>query len=145
MNPLNAFPYKNMRMIVDLIAEGEIGVRQIAATTGLCSFDSTEVADMVAYLSTFGRVEHIDDGWVIHPEDDESVYERFRTRYIETAKAIIEKLSTEAKTVTELSNETNLPKETVDLFLPFLADISRLGVITRCSTDWPITWCQVSS
>ena len=145
MNALNAFPYKHMRMIVDLITEGEIGVRQIAAATGMCSFDSTEVVDMLAYLSTYGRVEHTDDGWVIHPEDDESVYERFRTRYIETAKAILEKLSTEPKTVIELSKETNLSEEMVDLFLPFLAEISRLGVITRCSTEWPITWCQVSS
>ena len=145
MNPLTVFPYKNMRMIVDLIAEGEIGVRQIAALTGMCSFDSTEVADMLAYLSTFGSVEHTDDGWVIHPEDDESVYERFRTRHIETAEAILKQLSTEAKTVAELTKETNLSNETIELFLPFLAEISRLGVISRCSTDWPITWCQASS
>ena len=128
-------------MIVDLIAEGEIGVRQIAAATGMCSFDSTEAADMLAYLTTFGRVEHTEDGWVIHPEEDESMYERFRTRYIETAEAILKKLSTETKTISELSKETNLSKETIELFLPFLADISRLGVISRCSTDWPITWC----
>jgi DNA-binding IclR family transcriptional regulator len=132
-------------MIVDLIAEGEIGVRQIAAMTGMCSFDSTEVADMLAYLTTFGRVEHTDDGWVIHPEADESEYARFRTRNIETAKAILEKLSIEAKTVSELSKETNLSNETIELFLPFLAEISRLGVISRCYTDWPITWCQASS
>ncbi|MFX1299819.1 MAG: hypothetical protein ACFFAL_01250 [Promethearchaeota archaeon] len=135
MNPLNAFPYKNMLMIVDLIADGEIGVRQIAAVTGMCSFDSTEVADMLAHLSTFGRVELTDDGWIIHPEEHESVYERFRTRHIETAEATLKQLSTEAKTVAELSKETNLPKETIELFLPFLADISRLGVISRCSKD----------
>jgi len=111
----------------------------------MCSFDSTEATDMLAYLSTFGRVEHTDEGWVIHPEDDESVYERFRTRYIETAESILKQLSTEAKTVSELSKETNLSNETIDLFLPFLAEISILGVISRCSTDWPITWCQASS
>lgn len=132
-------------MIVDLIAVGEIGVRQIAAATGMCSFDSTEVADMLAYLTTFGRVEHSEDGWVIHPEDDESEYERFRNRHIETAEAVLKQLSTEAKTLSELSKGTNLSNETIELFLPFLAEISRLGVISRCSTDWPITWCQASS
>ena len=145
MNPLDTFPYKNMQKIVNLITEGEIGVRQIAAVTGMCSFDSTEVADMLAYLSTFGRVELTDDGWIIHREEHESVHERFRTRHIETAEAILKQLSTEAKTVSELSKETNLSKETIELFLPFLADISRLGVISRCSKNWPISWCQASS
>ncbi|MFX0078196.1 MAG: hypothetical protein ACFE8O_03065 [Candidatus Hermodarchaeota archaeon] len=145
MNPLQAFPFTNMRMIVDLIAEGETGVRQIAAATGLCSFDSTEVSDMLAYLTTFGRVEYTNGGWVIHSEDNEAVYERFRKRYLKTVEKILEKLSTYAKTIEQLSKETGLSVETVDLFLPFLADITRLGVISRCSTEWPITWCQVSS
>jgi len=145
MNPLNAYPFKKMQMIVDLIAEGEISVRQIAAATGMCSFDSTEVSDMLAHLTTFGRVEQTNDGWVIHPEDKESVYERFRQRHLKTVEAILAKLSAEAKTTNELSQETSLSKETVDLFLPFLADITRLGVISRCSTGWPITWCQASS
>lgn len=132
-------------MIVELIAERETGVRQIAAATGMCSFDSTEVSDMLAFLTTFGRVEHTSDGWVIHPEDEESVYDRFRQRHLKPAEAILGKLSAEAKTVNDLSQETNLSKETVNLFLPFLADITRRGVISRCSTDWPITWFQASS
>ena len=35
-----------------------------------------------------------------------------------------------------------LPIEKVDLYLPFLAEITRLGVISRCSTGYPATWCQ---
>jgi hypothetical protein len=145
MNPLQAFPFKNMRTIVDLIEKGDASVRQIAAMTGMCSFDSTEVSDMLSYLTTFGRVKHTRDGWVIHPEDEKSVYERFRKQYLKNVEAILSKLSAEGRIVEELSQATNLSQEMVDLYLPFLADITRLGVISRCSKEWPITWCQISS
>ena len=101
MNPLKAFPFKNMPLIVDLIKEGEVGVRHIAAVTGMCSFDSTEVSDMLVFLTAFGRVEHTEDGWLIHPENEEAEYDRFRQRYLKTPEAILKKLSTKAKTVDE--------------------------------------------
>lgn len=143
MNPLETFPFKNMRTIVDLVTEGEVGVREIAAATGMCSMDSTEVTDMLVYLTTFGRVEFTDNGWTIDPMDEDAVYDRFRQRYLESTEVILTQLSEEAKSVEQLSNETNLSKDTVEMYLPFLADITRLGVISRCSTTYPITWCQV--
>jgi hypothetical protein len=133
-----------MQIIVDLLAEGEVGISEIRSSTGLCSFDSTEVSDMLAYLTGFGRVEAKAEGWVIHSPDLKAVFERFRKAFLKDAVAILSQLSDEAKSIEQLATETGLPSDKLDLYLPFLADISRLGVISRCSTEYPITWCVSS-
>ncbi len=144
MNPLEEFPFKNMRTIVELVEEGEVDVSAIRSATGLCSFDSTEVSDMLAYLTSFGRVEAEEGGWVLQNAEVEAVYERFRKSFLEAAVALLSKLAEKAKSSEQLSKETGLALETVELYLPFLADITRLGVISRCSTEYPIIWCQKS-
>ncbi|MFW9830995.1 MAG: hypothetical protein ACFFD8_04410 [Candidatus Thorarchaeota archaeon] len=145
MKILNRFPFKNMPTIVDLLADGEVGIREIAATTGMCSFDSREVSDMLAYLTSFGRVTYSETGWSIQPPEEKSTYEQFRLHYINELTKILNKLSTSTKTVEHLSQETGLPKDAVNRYLSFLAEVTRLGVISRCSTTYPVTWCAVSS
>ncbi|MFX1318789.1 MAG: hypothetical protein ACFE9D_03400 [Promethearchaeota archaeon] len=144
MNPLEAFPFKNMRTIVDLVEEGEVDVSAIRSATGMCSFDSTEVLDMLTYLTSFGRVEAEEGGWLLQKTEEEAAYERFRKSFLEAAVAILSKLTEKAKSVEQLSKETGLKLETVEVYLPFLADITRLGVISRCSNEYPLTWCQKS-
>ena len=144
MNPLLAFPFKNMSIIVDLVEQGEAGIIEIRSNTGMCSFDSKEVSDMLAYLTGFGRVEARGEGWIIQKAGEEAVYERFRKAFLKDAVAILSQLSDEEKSVEQLSEETSLSADRVDLYLPFLAEITRLGVISRCSTEYPMTWCQKS-
>jgi len=144
MNPLEVFPFKNMRTIVDLIEEGEVDVSMIRSATGLCRFDSTEVSDMLAYLTSFGRVEAEEGGWLLQKAEEEAVYERFRKSFLEAAVALLSKLAEKAQSSEQLSKETGLALETVELYLPFLADITRLGVISRRSTEHPIIWDQKS-
>jgi len=144
MNVLQVFPFKTMPLIVDLIEEGETSIGAIRSSTGMCSFDSTEVSDMLAYLTSFGRVRPNDDGWTIQKVDEEANYDRFRKAFLKDAAAILSQLSDEPKSVNQLSQETGLPTELVDLYLPFLAEITRLGVISRCSLEHPVTWCQKS-
>ncbi len=144
MNPLQVFPFKNMPKMVDLIAEGEVGVGAVRSATGMCGFDSTEVSDMLAYLTSFGRVETKENGWIILRAEEEAVYGRFRKAYLKAPIAILSNLSEEVKSVEQLSQETGLSVETVDLYLPFLVEITRLGVISRCATEYPVIWCQKS-
>jgi hypothetical protein len=144
MNPLEAFPFKNMRTIVDLVEEGEGDVSTIRSATRMCSFDSTEVSDMLAYLTSFGRVEAEEGGWLRQKTEKKAVYERFRKSFLEAAVAILSNLTEKTKSVEQLSKETGLAPETVELNLPFLSDITRLGVISRCSTEHPVTWCHKS-
>lgn len=144
MNPLEAFPFKKMGVIVDLIADGEVNVSKIRAETGLCSFDSTEVSDMLAFLTSFGCVEAQGDGWIIQKADEESTYGRFRKAFLKDAVAVLTQLSGEEQTVEQISKETGLPNEKVKPYLPFLAEITRLGVISRCSMEYPVAWCQIS-
>ena len=133
-----------MSIIVDLIANGEVNVSEIRSATGMCSFDSTEVSDMLAFLTSFGRVEAQGEGWVIHKAEEESTYQRFRKAFLMDAVAILTQLSDEEQSVEQVSKEAGLPEEKVELYLPFLVEITRLGVISRCSTGYPVTWCQTS-
>ena len=144
MNPLEAFPFTNMGIIVNLIANGEVNVSEIRSATGMCSFDSTEVSDMLAFLTSFGRVEAQGDGWIIHRGSEKSTYQRFRKAFLKDAVAILTRLSEEEQSVDQISKETGVSEDKVELYLPFLAEITRLGVISRCATDYSVTWCQVS-
>jgi hypothetical protein len=144
MNPLEAFPFKKMGIIVDLIADGEANLSRIRSATGMCRFDSTEVSDMLAFLTSFGRVEAQGDGWIIQKAEENSTHERFRKAFLKDAEAILTQLSDDEQAVEQVSKEIGLPEEKVALYLPFLAEITRLGVISRCSTGYPVTWCQVS-
>ena len=144
MNPLEAFPFKKMSIIVDLIADGEVSVSRIRSETGMCSFDSTEVSDMLAFLTSFGCVEAQGDGWIIQKAEEESTFQRFRKAFLKDAVSILNQLTDEEQSVVQVSKQTGLPQEKVELYLPFLAEITRLGVISRCSPEYPVTWCQIS-
>ncbi len=144
MNALVEFPFKNMPIIVNLLEDAEVSVREIASATGMCNVDSTEVSDMLAFLTTFGRVESTEQGWIIHKLEEKAQYERFRKAFLKDVITLLSKLSINAKTVELLSQETNLSIQTVDSYLSFLKDITRLGVIGRCSTTYPTTWCRIS-
>jgi hypothetical protein len=144
MNPLETFPFKKMGTIVDLIADGEVNVSKIRSGTGMCSFDSTEVSDMLAFLTSFGRVEAHGEGWIIEKAEEESTYGRFRKAFLKDVVAVLTQLYGVEQSVEQISKETGLPNEKVERYLPFLAEITRLGVISRCSTEYPVIWCQIS-
>lgn len=133
-----------MTTIVDLIADGEASISEIRSATGMCSFDSTEVSDMLAFLTSFGKVEAHENKWGIQKVEEEPAYERFRKAFLQDAVAILTQLSDTGKSVEQISKEAELSNEKVDLYLPFLAEITRLGVISRCSIGYPVIWCQKS-
>ena len=133
-----------MTTIVDLIADGEASISEIRSATGMCSFDSTEVSDMLAFLTSFGKVEAHENEWLIQKVEEESTHERFRKAFLKDAVEVLTKLSGVEQSVEQISTETSLPNEKVERYLSFLAEITRLGVISRCSTEYPVTWCQIS-
>ena len=147
MSALQSFPFKNMPKIVNLLSgQDEIGIPEIARETGMCSFDSREVTDMLAFLTTFGRVEETRDGWAIVDNGKDSIYGDFRKAFLESIEKILCQLSTTSKSISHLAQETRVPKELVKEFLPFLEEITRLGVISRCSSaSFPRSWCVLST
>jgi DNA-binding IclR family transcriptional regulator len=143
MSTLQSFPFKNMPKIINLLSvQEEIGVSEIARETGMCSFDSREVTDMLAFLTTFGRVEKTKDGWTILNVEKGSILGEFRKAFLESIEKILRQLSTASKSISQLAQETQLPKELVEEYLPFLEEITRLGAISRCSSaSFPRSWC----
>lgn len=144
MNPLKAYPFKNMRTVVYLIEKGKVSVNEIRSSTGMCSFDSTEVSDMLSYLTSFGQVKLEKKGWTIQKPETDAVYDRIRKGFLKDAMTILEQLSDTGKSAAQLAQETGLSIDKVDSYLPFLAEITRLGIISRCSPAYPVSWCQKS-
>jgi len=143
MSTLQSFPFKNMKIIVDLLFDhDEIGIPEIARATGMCSFDSREVTDMLAYLTSFGRVEESTEGWTIVKFRKGSIFGDFREAFLESMEKILRCLTPSAQTAKEIAQETQLHQDQVEEHLPFLAEITRLGVISRCSSaSVSRSWC----
>ncbi len=144
MNPLTVFPFKNMQAIVDLVASAPAKVRAIQNATGMCFFDSTEVTDMLAHLTSFGCVKQTDQGWILEKAQKKSEYGKFRDRFLTDTKALYKSLGTNPKTVAGLVEETKLSEDLIQNYLSFLAEITKHGVISRKSGTITPVWSLVS-
>ena len=131
MNPLTKFPYKNMQVIAELLSKGKASVSDIQFESGHCYFDSTEITDMLSYLTTFGKVKSTDSGWIREPTGQQGKYGNFREHYLNDARDILESTTDEPKTVKQIAEETKKTSEAVELYLPFLEKITKYGVISR--------------
>ena len=140
MNPLTAFPFRDMRVIAEMVSKEKIPVMSIQRATGMCYFDSTEASDMLAYLSTYGQVQETEEGWKRISTNKKAKYDRIRKKFLEDAEAILNGLTETPKTVEQISEEIKKSKETIELYLPFLRDITQFGVITRGPEQYQRTW-----
>ncbi|MFX0095894.1 MAG: hypothetical protein ACFFBD_29415 [Candidatus Hodarchaeota archaeon] len=144
MNPLIAFPYKNMKKIIELISQGEISVSPIQKATGMCSLDSTEVSDMLCHLTSFGQVKKIEGKWIIEKTEYKGEYGRFRKRFLKDAIGILEGLSAVPRSIGEIANDIDKPHEIIELYLPFLEEITKLGSISRVAKKFRAAWYVLS-
>lgn len=144
MNPLLAFPYKNMIKIVELVSQEEVTAAPIQRATGMCHFDSTEVSDMLSYLTTFGRVKKIEEGWIIEKTELKAKYGSFRKNYLKDAEDILKTLTDTPKSTEEIANEADKDIKMVELYLPFLEEITKYGLISRVQGKFRASWQLVS-
>ncbi|MFX0063325.1 MAG: hypothetical protein ACFFC7_14205 [Candidatus Hermodarchaeota archaeon] len=140
MNPLLAFPYKNMLKIVELVSQEEVTAAPIQRATGMCHFDSTEVSDMLSYLTTFGRVKKIEEGWIIEKTELKAKYGSFRKNYLKDAEDILKTLSDTPKSSEEIASEADKDIKMVELYLPFLEEITKYGLISRVQGKFKASW-----
>ena len=144
MNPLIVFPFKNMQTIVDLVASAPAKARAIQNVTGMCFFDSTEVTDMLAHLTSFGVVKQTEQGWMREETQKKSEHGNFRDRFLKDTETLLKSLGTTPKTVVNLVEETKLSEELIQNYLSFLAEITKHGVISRKSGTITPVWGLVS-
>ena len=140
MNPLSVFPFKSMQTIIDLVASAAAKVRAIQNATGMCFFDSTEVTDMLAHLTSFGSVKQTEQGWMREEAQKKSEYGKFRDRFLTDTEALLKSLGTTPKTVADLVEETKLSEDLIQNYLSFLAEITKHGVISRKSGTITSVW-----
>ena len=129
-----------MQKIVELLSKENARVKEIQNATGHCYFDSTEVTDMLSYLTAYGKIRQVDNGWILEKATTKSKHDKIRKKFLSDAEEIMKALSNSPKTVDEICHAAKKSKETVELYLPFLADITQLGVITRGPGTYDRTW-----
>jgi hypothetical protein len=120
-----------MQMIAELLSKGKASVSDIQFESGYCYFDSTEVTDMLSYLTTFGKVKSTDKGWIREDTEQKAKYGTFRVHYLNDARDILESTTKEPKTVEQIVEETKKTSEAVELYLSFLEKITKYGVFSR--------------
>lgn len=130
-----------MKKIAEIVSRGKVEVNDLTKTTRMCSLDTTEVTDMLAHLTTYGRVEQAGDQWKITKTEDVAIYGRFRKVFLREVELILKNLTEIPQSVSQISEVTKVSSNKVSRYLPFLKLITKHGVISRCSSDYPITWC----
>ncbi len=145
MDPLTIFPFKNMKIIAKLVSNDEGTMGRIQTATGMCVFDSTEVSNMLAYLTSFGIVHQTEAGWSITANDLPFEKGMFREIFLEDAVTLLTSLTNTPKTPEQLSKETKLSLDRVGTYLPFLAEITQYGLIVQNPENFGGLWELASS
>ena len=91
-------------------------------------------------MTSFGRVQRVEGGLIVEKVEEESDYGGFREYFLDDAVAILESLSKKPKTVSQVSATSGLSAKIVEMYLPFLEEITRFGVITRRQGEFTPKW-----
>ncbi|MHA1838377.1 MAG: hypothetical protein ACTSYO_00235 [Candidatus Ranarchaeia archaeon] len=98
---------------------------------------------MLAYLTTFGEVQQTEKDWIRNSTCKRAKHDQFREHFLKDAKTIFKSLTNTPKTAEQISQDTKISVDTVELYLPFLQAITQYGVITRGPEKYQRTWYLV--
>ncbi|MFW9992180.1 MAG: hypothetical protein ACFFD4_09055 [Candidatus Odinarchaeota archaeon] len=137
MSKLIKFPFKYMKAIMKAFPDAEekpLSIFELQKSAGACYPDTSEVTQMLSYLTSFGKVTQNGDGrWLRTAEKDNKPKKPGRApRYLTEILEIIKVLAPDSpKSIDEVAKETGLETGMVEEFLPFLADITDRGHVVE--------------
>ncbi len=143
MSKLQKFPFKSMISIINYLhannkSEG-IDIYNIMDASNACYPDTSEVVQMLSYLTSFGQVQNTNNGWICTNKQEFTSKILFRERYLNEIILIISNLSDQPTNVSNLNNITeNIDKDELEEYLSFLTKITAFGIVKKSSDGWKL-------
>lgn len=145
MTKLQKFPFKVMFSVINFLNENKktdgIDIYNIMGATNppSCYPDTTEVVAMLSYLTAFGQVKKISDGWILVNKQEFTSKKQFRERYLQELVSILTNLSDKAITNSKLEKILNpLTKAEIEEYLQFSQKLTAYGFVTKSSDGWKL-------
>lgn len=114
-------------------------IYSIMSASNACFPDTSEVVEMLAYLTSFGQVKEIKNGWIKLNKQEYSTKKLFRERYLAESIQILSNLDDQAKNTSEIEKIiSDMKKDEVEEYLKFLQKITAYGYVKKCSNGWKL-------
>ena len=143
MTNLTKFPFKAMNSIIKFLhskgSDSISGVYDIQDASGACFSDTTEILEMLAYLTAFGQVQETDEGWIILARQELPDKILFRERYLTEIVSVLSNLTTKPIRIDILTqNIADIDKKEISELLHFAQEISEFGYVKKMSNGWKL-------
>ncbi len=138
------FPFKWMLSILEALeSEESLSSLQIAKIVRVCVPDVSEIAWMLQYLTSFGKIiSDLDGKWKIITKKEASAPppKEFRFKYIKALAKIIEILHESSQSVPELAQKISHEIDDIQKALEFLTLITDKGQVQLTKSDIHHQW-----
>ena len=142
---LTKFPFKSMIPIIDYLHSSqnesttEFSISDIQDASNACYPDTFEVIQMVAYITAFGQVKKLENGWALINKQELRRKGMFRELFLQDIVKILNQLSSEPQPLNVISkNIDNLKEEEIFEFLEFLEKLTASGFVQKGSEGWSL-------
>ncbi|MFX0184317.1 MAG: hypothetical protein ACFE95_14635 [Candidatus Hodarchaeota archaeon] len=141
--PFNTFPFKTFYQIIDKMEYlgEEASPYEVSPGTDLCISDTYYSLGFLNYLHSFGKIQMRDNIWTLDPKGKPLKEKPYRFSLIAEAVEILQVLSNDKKTVSEIhSTVPSLSEKKILNYLYFLSMLSQKGKIEQRSKGWDATF-----
>lgn len=120
-----------------------VNIYDLQAASNACSSDTLEVIGMISYLSHFGQVEKVIDGWIIHSAQNYEDKKPYRLHYLEKMLEIIKDLLDQPKEIKSIKDKVDKIKDKEILsVLEFLELLTKYGYVLKINKRWELKQYQ---
>lgn len=104
-----------------------------------CYSDTTEIMQMLEYLTSFGQVKETPKGWIKENTQDYTSRKLFRDFYLKEIVKILNLLNENPQTVENLQlSVEKINSNDIQKYLEFLAKITQFGFVKKDKRDWKL-------
>ncbi|MHA1991083.1 MAG: hypothetical protein ACW981_08950 [Candidatus Hodarchaeales archaeon] len=143
MSILYRYPFKAMIPIVKSLASTDesLNIYDIQRVSRACVPDTTEVTEMLSFLTSYGKVFETSKGWIRTNENGKKPNRPRRFFYLKDIYNILSELSEENPlNCGIIAENTNINVEKVLEYLDFLSAITKAGYVKLDNNNYPSSY-----
>ena len=132
-----------MISIVDFLKkkgfESESEIYDIQDVSRACYSDTTEVVQMLEFITSLGQVKETPEGWIIENNQEYTSRKMFRDFYLKDIVKLVNELSTSPKILEDITfADSKLKSNEIKEYLDFLSKITRYGFVKKVKNNWKL-------
>ena len=114
-------------------------IYDIQEASRACYSDTTEVVQMLEYITSLGHVRETPEGWLIENNQEYTSRKMFRDYYLKDILKLTTELSTSPKVIEDIKvTDSKLNTNEIKEYLEFLQKITQYGFVKKVKSNWKL-------